>query len=283
MALDLSPYALTTVTRLKSHLGRASIGESDVADRATAAINRATAWMERATGRKLKARNWRTAFDVQCSATINVASSFVAGTSGLIKRGDDIRSYSGSPAATDYIALGSQVTAYTDSNGHFTASIAPTATVAQEYATFGSVPLVCDGTGCNVLDTPQWPLQELWAAYSVDAAGNRSALSITSMRLHKAAGTIELGADSFPLGERNIELECRAGYEQPTTLVRGDVDEWNALEGICLRVAEVYYSDALNQRGRQTDISMGGLSASVGSYDMPADIVADIRQFVRTR
>ena len=277
MALDLSPYALTTVTRLKSHLGRASIGESDVTDRATAAINRATAWMERASGRKLKARNWRTAFTVPCNVTTG-QTDFEAGTAGLVKRGDDMLD-----AIQGYIPAGCQVVSYNTSTNHFVSSIAATGGLAQSPVTFGSVPLACDGTGFGVLDAPQWPVQDVWAIYDVDYAGNRTALDITGIRIHKASGTIELAYSTFPLDERNIEIECRAGYEQPTTLIRGDVDEWNALEGICLRAAEVYFSDASTLRGRQTDISMGGLSASVGSYDMPADIVADMRAFVRTR
>jgi hypothetical protein len=280
MALDLSPYALVTVARLKTHLGRTSIGESDVADRCTAAINAATAWLERRTARALKARNYRTEFLTRFDTTSGDAT-MDASDYTLLKRGDDVRM---SPGETPCIATGTQIASIGAAPTYeIEATIAATGTVTQAYVVIGSEPLVCDGTGESVLDMPQWPLQELWAAYSVDYAGTRTALSISSARLHKASGTIELPYDVFPAGERNIELECRAGYEQPTTEVRGNVDDWNALEALALRVAEVFYSDGLNLRGRQTDISMGGLSASVGSYEMPADIMNDSRRFVRTR
>ena len=277
MALDLSPYALVTVARLKTHLGRSSVGETDVTDRCTAAINAATAWLERRTGRALKARNYRTAFDVRCDANSS-STAFTAGTGGLIKVGDDMLD-----TIQGYIPIGCQVVSYNSLLDTFVSSIATTGALAQSAVTFGSVPLVCNGTGESVLDAPEWPLQNVWAAYSVDYAGTRTALSISSMRLHKASGTIELPHSAFPEGERNIELECRAGYEQPATTVQGDWQDWTALEALALRVAEVFFSDGLNQRGRQTDISMGGLSASVGSYEMPADIMNDSRKFVRTR
>lgn len=277
MALTLSPHALTTVTRLKAHLDRSSIGEDDVSDRCIAAINAATSWMEMRTARALKARNWRTQFTVNCSAEIN-STAFEAGVGGLIKQGDDMIDL-----VQGYIPAGCQVVSYNTSLDTFVSSIAVTAALTQSAVTFGSVPLVCDGTGDSVLYAPEWPIHALWAAYEVDSAGNRTELDITSARIDAMSGRIELPYAVFPEGEQNIELECRAGYVEPTAYERGHTEQWWALERLCLRLSEIFYSDSLSLRGRATDLTMGGVSARVNDFAMPDDVRADIWPFVRTR
>lgn len=276
--MTLSPYALTTVARLKSHLVRSTVGESDVTDRCIGAINSATAWMERRTGRKLKARNWRTAFTVVCD-NVSGASYDVSGAAGdTIRRGDDFYD-----AVNGYVPIGTQVVSYESATDSFVGTSGATTPLSTDLLTFGSFPLVCDGTGESVLYVHEWPLVSVWAAYAVDSAGNRTALDITSARVDEMGGRLELPYDVFPEGEQNIELECRAGYEEPTTKVRGHFEEWAALERLCLRIAEIYYSDDLSLRGRNTDITMGGVSSRVNDFDMPEDVRAAIFPFVRTR
>lgn len=277
MALDLSPYALVTVARLKTHLGRTSVGETDVSDRCIAAINAATSWMEMRTARALKARNWRTQFTVNCDAETNT-TAFTAATGGLIEPGDDMFD-----AVQGYIPAGCQVVSYDTLTDTFVSSLAVTSALTQSAVTFGHVPLVCDGTGEGVLYAPEWPIHTLWAAYEVDSAGNRTQLDTTSARINAMSGRIELPYGIFVEGEQNIELECRAGYEQPTTTVTGDWTDWNALEALALRVAEVFYADGLTLRGRQTDLSMGNLNSRVPDFAMPADIETAVWPFVRTR
>lgn len=199
----------------------------------------------------------------------------------LIKRGDDIRL---AELESPCVAPGTQVARLNGAPLYtFEANTLATATVTHASCIVGTEPLVCDGNGSNTLDAPEWPLQDVWAIYEVDYAGNRTALDTSQMRIHKRTGTIELGASVFPDGERNIEIECRAGYEQPTTTVTGDWTDWTALEALALRVAEVFYADGLTLRGRQTDLSMGSLNSRVPDFAMPADIEAAVWPFVRTR
>lgn len=279
MSLTLSPYALTTVARLKSHLSRSTVGESDVTDRCIGAINSATAWMERRTGRKLKARNWRTAVNTQVTTTSDDATLDL-GTPSDVKEGDDIRLASGESAC---IPAGTQIDSIDTSLGTAEMTNAATASVSQASCYVGSQPLRFDGNGSSVIYLPEWPLVTLWYAYEVDSAGNRTALNITSARLDEMGGRLELPYDVFPEGEQNIELECRAGYQDSTAYRLGHSVEWAALERLCLRIAEIFYSDDLSLRGRNSDISMGGVSSRVNEFDMPADVREAIWPFVRTR
>lgn len=279
MSLTLSPYALTTVARLKAHLGRTTIGETDISDRAIAAINSATAWMERRTARRLKCRNWRTAVTAQVTTTASDATVDLGTVSDFYEM-DDIRLTDGESAC---IPAGTRVDSINSGAGTAELSNAATAPVTQASVVIGSRPLVCDGSGDSVLYAPEWPLVTLWAAYSVDAAGNRTALNATSYRLDEFGGRLELPFAVFPEGEQNIELECRAGYREPTVYTLGHPEEWFALERICTRVAEIFYSDDLTLRGRATDISMGGVSTRVNDLEMPGDVLDAIWPFVRTR
>lgn len=279
MALTLSPHALTTVTRLKAHLDRSSIGEDDVSDRCIAAINAATSWMEMRTARALKARNWRTAVSTQVNTTLNSTSLELADAS-VVYEGDDIVL-----AATESacIPAGSSIVSVNSSDSTAVCSNAATAALTQVAVSVGSVPLVCDGTGDSVLYAPEWPIHTLWAAYEVDSAGNRTQLNTTSARIDAMSGRIELPYAIFVEGEQNIELECRAGYVEPTAYERGHSEHWWALERLCLRLAEIFYSDSLSLRGRTTDLTMGGVSARVNDFAMPDDVRADIWPYVRTR
>ena len=278
MALDLTPNALVTVARLKAHLTRTSLGETDITDRCVSAINAAVSWMEVRTRRALAARNWRTEFSVTCNVNAT-STTFTPGSLG-VKRGDDIIDMD-----TGFVPPGCRVLSVDSDTNDFVTSLATTNTIQLTSwpFTFGSEPIVCDGDSTRLLDSPEWPLVELFAAYVVDSNGTRTALNITDARIHRASGRIELPNDVFPAGEMNIELECRAGYEQPSTTRRGDWTDWSALERICLRAAEVFFTDDLNARGRMSDINVGGMSARVQEFAMPDDIESAIQRYVRTR
>lgn len=284
MALDLTPYALVSVARLEAHLTRSSIGETDVSDRCISAINAATSWMELRTRRALAARNWRTAFTVNLSSVVDaVFDPFLLDVSTplLIKRGDDLIDM-----VNGYVPIGSKVSAYDEDSPGSTQvriTVGTTAALSASPVTFGSIPLACNGDATNALDAPEWPIQALWGAYAVDSDGTRTALNIASARIHRESGRIVLPYDVFPAGELNIELECRAGYEQPSTTVQGDWSDWSALERIALRAAECFFVDDLNGRGRQSDVTLSGMSARLDTFAMPADVESSIQRYVRTR
>jgi hypothetical protein len=146
--------------------------------------------------------------------------------------------------------------------------------------TFGSRPMTVDGQGGNVIYANQHPLVELFAAYYRNADGTRTALDITDAQYEYETGRIVLTNDSFPAGLMNIDLECRCGYVEPSGTDLGHPD-WYALEALAYRVAEIFYGDGINLRGRSTDVSAGGVSASMLDVSMPQDVLVGVHRFRR--
>jgi hypothetical protein len=110
--------------------------------------------------------------------------------------------------------------------------------------------------------------------------GTSIPMSLAGAHYEYETGLVALANDAFPKGRLNIDLECRAGYVQPTATDYGHQD-WYDLEALAYRIAEIAYTDALNIRGRYEEVSAGSLSARTGSGDMPADVVAAIKRFCR--
>jgi hypothetical protein len=154
------------------------------------------------------------------------------------------------------------------------------AVVASHSMTFGSRPLVFSGNGTNEAYLAERPIVEVFSLYSVAADGTQTALDMTGSRYDYSVGRIVLSNAVFPLGVLNIVANVRAGYEQPTGGRVGH-PEWYTLEQLAYRSAEVFFTDALNIRGRAEDVTVGSLSARIGVTPMPSDLIAGIQPFLR--
>lgn len=271
----LTPYAFVGVERLRAHLKRLSGGsEADVEDRCAKAINAATAWLELRTNRRLRGRNHRT--------TVTVTDCILSdGNAGVLTAGGSFSTgLAGDPVVGVGVAPGALVEEIVDASNMTMTVVA--AGVSDEHVTLtlGSQPLYAFGYGDSVVYAPERPLTTLWSAYARDTDGSWVALDITGAIIEETTGRIELPNDSFEKGISNIRIECRAGYEMPGTSRRGH-PEWDALERLTLRLAEIFYDDDLKLRGRTTDQSIGATSSRVPDFAMPADIERAVRPFVR--
>jgi hypothetical protein len=268
--LSLTPHAIILPEALQPRLKRSSGGEDDIEQRLVDAINAATHWMEMFTRRRLRARNYRTAVSIACTGT--AADATLAGSTftANVKAGDDLVGVG--------VAVGSQVDSITSAVA-LEMTREATATISGS-VTFGSRPLYFSGDGTVEAWLHERPLVEVYGLYSTDVQGNRVALNTTAAQYDLATGQIVLSSDIFPRGTLNIQAEVRAGYVQPSATDRGHTD-WYALEALAYRVAEVFFMDALNLRGRSDSFAAGGVSANIGTSAMPADILAAIAPFVR--
>lgn len=263
--------------RLRDHLGRSAGGEDDLDQRLVRACNRSVAWMEKRVARRLRARNYRTAFTVTTSAQAASGADSVVLTSATgVKVGDDM--------VAAGLAVGTQVGAL---SGTTVTLSRETAAVVSSGATLtlGSKPLVWMNEVASSPDLycPEYPLREanLYALYWVDDDGVRWACDMTAVQVDEVAGRISLKRELGGLKEGRYEFECRAGYEQPSETDLGDPEDWEALSSIQLRVAEVYFLDDSHLKGRASTVSVGAVSLTSADLLMPADIEAALLPYRR--
>lgn len=289
----LLPASFIDEARLRTHLNREQGGEDNIEKLLTWACNRAIAWMETRTQRRLRARNYRT----QVTTTANgvqatgITDIEVASTAAL--RVDD-------DALAAGLEVASRIESITDGNTLVLDKRTVAAIGDGDTLTFGSKPLTIDvdpderrgiawlpfsvsESGTAELWCPECPLrhENLWAANWLDEAGNETALDLTGLRVQESSGRILLYRDMAPVGAQVVRLECRAGYEKPTATDIGHPNDWEALSSIQLRVAEVLFMDDSLLRGRQTGMSVGGVSLSAVDLRMPADIEEALRPYWR--
>ena len=278
MANALLAASFIDEARLREHLNRNLGGaEGDIEARLTRACNRAIGWMEARTTRKLRARNYRTQVTTTTSGstaegavTINVAST------AALEVGDDM------------LGAGLDVGTRIQSISSATALVPSKKTVATiadgSTLTFGSGPLALDveDNDEGVLYVPESPMlaANLYAMYFVGDDNVRQAISLSYLRFEESTGMIRLLGNMGRFSDGRYEFECRAGYEQPSATALGHPAEWEALSAIQLRVAEVYFTDDLQMRGRANTVTVGGMSLS-GSEKMPADIEEALLPFWR--
>lgn len=270
MAVDLTANAFITVDELKAHLGRAvSSQETDVDDRAANAINASTAWLEEWTTRALKARNHKRPVTTTGTASTGNASLTLASVSG-VNEGDDVFAPAG-------IAYGTRIASLSG----LVATISPVTTAALTGAavSLGSRALIISGDGTSTMLVPEHPVLELFGVYELDTDGTRTALDTTGYRLSRA-GVLHLPNDTFTLGDLNIEIECRAGYEAPLGTKVADVTSLD-LKRIAYRAAEVFFLQAKVPMGRTDEFSLGSSSSRRTPDWMPADLIADVRRYQR--
>lgn len=265
----VSPHAFISTEELQARLKRVLSAEDDVEQRLTDAVNAATDWMEMATRRKLRARNHRTANTVAFTASSG-ATAYTAGVTTALYVGDDMTGAG--------VGIGSQVSAI-GSGTALTASRKTTAALSGTNVTFGSRPLRCSGDGTNELYLPERPIVQVFSIYD-EVNGVQTALDLSNAVYDYDVGRILLANDTFPKGNLNLVVNARLGYAEPSATDLGH-PSFFTLESLAMRVAEVFFTDALQIRGRAQDIAAGGLSTTVGAAPMPADIVNSILPFVR--
>lgn len=266
----LSPYALTTRERAIAYMKREGGATDGDIERIVEAVNAATGWMEMRTTRKLAARVYRR------TATI---ASCVVGATGAVTGTGFLSLYALDDVVGTGLMAGTRV-ASIPSNTALTLDRAPE-TAGTVSLTFGSEPLVADGTGSARIYIPEFPVSTVIAAYYLDDNGDRTALTLTGARLDKETGLYVLTADGWPSGERNIEIECIAGYRLPSGTALGAWGEWKTLERICLRAAQVFFQDEHNAVGRVVNKSLLQAGVQMPDFGMPADIEDAIKPFVR--
>jgi hypothetical protein len=270
MPETLTPYALTTRERAIAYMKREAGATDGDTERVIEAVNSAVGWMEMRTTRKLAARVYR--------RTATLASCVLGTTTAVSGTG-----FSALYALDDVVgtgcAAGTRVASITSNVALVLDRLPETAGTVS--LTFGSEPLVADGTGTERLYIPEYPVSSVIAAYYLDENGDRTALTLTGARLDKETGLYVLTADGWPSGERNIEIECIAGYRLPSGTSLGHWGEWKSLERICLRAAQVFFQDEHNAVGRVVNKSLLQAGVQMPDFGMPADIEDAIKPFVR--
>lgn len=268
----LSPYALTSFDRARQYLKRPDAVSNDTEDAViTLALNAIPGMFEGEVGRKLACRVYRNAVTISCTATVNTTT--LAAASGLLalKTLDD--------AVGSTLAVGSRVASIT-SDAELELS-KPAASSGAASITFGSEPLVLDGTGTGEIYLTARPVVEVYSAKWVDSLGVKNALDLTLARLDKATGRYVLQSDVFPKGSLNIEVEAKAGYREPSATDRGDWEAWTRLEGLCLRTLQVMFQDFDTMAGRTGEISLATASMKVLDFKLPEDIREGLRAFAQ--
>jgi hypothetical protein len=270
----LSPYAPTTLEEAEAFLKRAPAATAE-RPQVIEALNSAVAWMEGPKGanRRLVARTYRDPVTL-AACTLAADSRTVTGTgfSAGVKAFDDVVGVGLSP--------GSRVESI-ESNTSLTLNLAATATVAGTASlTFGSAPLLENGTGKRMLYVSERPPIAVYGARWVADDGAETAIDVTGARLDPAAGLVILTADYFPRGEGNVEIDCAAGYRQGTATTRGD-PEWHDLQRICHRLAQCYFQDWAAALGRVADKSLGSANFRFTDFDPPKDVTEGIVAYRR--
>lgn len=236
------------------------------------AANRAIAIMELRTRRKLAMRVWRAPESV--SGCVLDDTKFVVTGTGFTAGAVQWDQVIGVG-----IAPGTRV-ASVDSNVQVTLTRKPTVTGTGKTLAFGTEQVVIDGSGDRYVQIPHYPTQEVISAGWLDAAGSFTGFNTAGVRLDRETGRYYLPNDRAPLGDLNVLVECRAGYQEPTGEARGD-EEWYALGRLQLRIAQICFEDSQKVAGRAQDFGVGGVTSSVRSMQLPKDIEQELIVFQR--
>lgn len=241
-----------------------------------AALNAAAVFMESAkgTGRRLVERTYRDPVTVaDCTTTSNSKNVTSSAGFGNVKRGD--------PVAGAGIQPGTFVRTWTSASA-IELSQAATATASDASLTFGSAPLVVSGTGASTIYIPERPVSEVYGARWVGADGTETDFDLTGARILDAeVGLYRLASgEAFPRGVSNIEIDCRAGYREPTATDLGHED-WHLLQRLCHRLAQCYFQDQQNALGRVADKTLGQASFRFVDFDLPLDVKQGLEHFRR--
>lgn len=268
----LNPYSLASLERARQYLKRPDSVVSDTEEEVIIlGLNAIPGLFEGEVGRKLACRTYRNAVTISCTATVNTTTLTAASGLLALKTLDD--------AVGVNLAIGSRVASITSDTALGLTKQAGASGAAS--VTFGSEPLVVDGTGTQEVYLPARPVVEVYRVKSVDGLGVKTALDLTSSRLDKKTGRLVLMSDVFPRGSLNIEIEAKAGYREPTTTDRGDWEGWSRLEGLCLRAVAVMFQDFDTMAGRTGELSLATATMKIMDFKLPEDIREGLRQFAQ--
>lgn len=267
----LTPFFPCEWAELLAYLNRAvGAGEGD-SERVIRAANHAAGYAERRTNRRLTARVYRAAAAIaSCATTISDTDVTGTGFTAGVKALDEVTGVGLQPG-TRVASVTSNTALVLDRPALATGTVS---------LTFGSERLAVDGSGSQVLMCPEYPVQELYSAAYLDSDGTETALDTTAYRIGRT-GRIYFPNDTFPEGELNILIGCRAGYQEPSATYRGDFNDWQAIQHMHLRLAQVFFQDEASQPGRIVDRSIAQFSANVPDFKLPADIEELLAQFKR--
>ena len=235
------------------------------------ALNAAASWMEGHTRRRLVSRTWRDPVVIEgVDATANEALITGMPATDPVELGD--------PVFGSLLAAGSQVRGIGPTFVSLNTAAIETGTFT---VTFGSAPLVLDGNGKRAIYLPERPVDEVFAARAIASDGTETDIDVTGCRLDQETGLLMLtSGDFFPRGDANIEVECRAGYQAPSSTAAGH-PEWPQLQWVCHRLAQCFFQDWKNALGRVADKSLGNATFRFVDFDPPKDITNALQPFVR--
>lgn len=269
--IDLSPHGFVTEAEALSGIRRDG---GDPVEKEVPAIQRAfgraISWMENRTGRRLACRTYRDAVTLTGTAANDALALTLA--SGTVYAGDDVVGAGMQPGTIVDAVSGLSVTL----------SKKTTAQIASGSLTFGSERLQWSGHGPgDEVYFPETPVKAIYSLGWLDGAGQETAIDTTGARLDRATGLYFLPNGGIPQDPLAIIGAFRAGYERPTATSRGDSADWYALQGLQIRIAQIFFDDERRNPGRPTGRSLGALGANMPSFKMPDDVKESIAPYVR--
>lgn len=278
----LTPFGFADVDEIRAYMKRENVASTEKElPRIIAAANEALAWMEsdEGAGRALAVRTYRNAASI-ASCGLSSGDKTVTGTgfTAGVKQFDDVLH----AVATTTLEPGTRV-ASVASDSALELTKPAIGTDAAATLTFGSEPLKADGWGGYEFELPEYPAIELYSVKWIDdTTGDLTSLDLTAARpMDPDRRRWRLPNDANPKGEQNLEIECAVGYRQPTTSLRGDWVDWNALKRIQLRAALVIFQDWNRNAGRIVSENLAQQGINIGSWSMPSDIRSSIMAYRR--
>lgn len=242
-------------------------------------INWATSRMERMTGRRLKARNYKTPLTI--TADISTSGLAATGSSLAVLQAadvdDDVIQLSGTVA----LASGTRVSAAWDGS-HLALTPAPTTTAAGASIVIGSEPLILDYQRVRELSMPEWPLVEVFSLGWLDDTNTLTPIDLTNAMYDYRNGRVRLSIGSFIPGSMNTVLEARLGYEQPAPGKRGDWAAWEDLTRITQRLCAFFWQQYRTQPAAYDEvIGPGGARANPIKEAIPRDVYEALMHYRR--
>lgn len=225
-------------------------------ERAVSALNAATALLRILTGRELKSKLWRIPVVVsgltiaapeegsEASAVTITGESFT----GIVVVGDDVN---GASALT-----GQRVVEIKDSQ----ILIAPgwnEPPAGEQTLVFGSEPMYLSGEKSSSIRAIEYPVTEVLSCALWDGT-NWNEVDVTGLEPARFQfGRLEFANQCFPLGNRNVRLECRAGYVMPGADGPGHPFEWAQMRKMWLEAAKLMWNEESIAKGFRTAARTG--------------------------
>lgn len=147
---------------------------------------------------------------------------------------------------------------------------------------FGSRPMYVSGDGSSTVCSIEFPVTEVISAAQWDGTEWVS-VDITGARFDCFdLGRIDFPYATFESGSRNVRLEVRAGYVEPSASDAGHPEDWSRLRRLTLWLAAKAFSDDASFRWSGTSPAGGGrgsLDSAVAS--MPEELAQSLAAYRR--